>query len=319
MCKLLGKTADPPQSNLLLNVALLHKSQGDTEEATRACREALAVYRRFAAADSLGFAAFAAAEIGLDLARRDVAAAHAHVPRILELCRKHDVRTGALPVTAHHCEGLYRLLRRQPDAAEKAWRKAQALQEQEGTALLLPRTLNYLGLTEEQRGRADRAEVHYRQALALQRKNARSFPVTHFITLWRLAGLLDARGDGAKARGLLEEAVHVIEEARVQTYGDNQLRASYFAQFEPGFERLVDWCVRDGDIEAAFVAVTRGRSRTLLDQLQQTGVDPRKALKGSAARRCGGARPRCVSASPDCGPVPSSSRWRRPARRCRAS
>ncbi len=202
------------------------------------------------------------------------------MPRILELCRKHDVRKGPLLVTAYHCEGLYRLQRREVEAAERAWRQALKLQEEEKTVLLLPRTLNYLALTEELRRRPTEAEALYRRALTLQRQSGRAFPVTHFITLWRLAGLADASGKRAEGRRLLEEAVDVIEQARLQTYGDDQLRADYYSQFEPGLDRLAEWCVRDGDVEAAFVAVTRGRSRTLLDQLRLARVDPRAALKG---------------------------------------
>src|SRR5262249_36541412 len=37
LCERLGPTADPPRSNLLLNIALLHKAQGDTDRALLLC------------------------------------------------------------------------------------------------------------------------------------------------------------------------------------------------------------------------------------------------------------------------------------------
>src|SRR5262249_28518428 len=136
-----------------------------------------------------------------------------------------------------------------------------------------------LALTEELRGRASEAQALYEKARELQKGSARAFPVTHFITLWRLAGLADRAGHRPEARLLLGEAAGVVEAARLRTYGDARERANYFAQFEPGFDRLVEWSLRDGDIEAALVATARGRSRTLHDQLQLAGVDPRTTLK----------------------------------------
>jgi CHAT domain-containing protein len=140
-------------------------------------------------------------------------------------------------------------------------------------------------LTAELQGRRSQAEGFYRRALELQRSKQRPYPVTHFITLWRLAGLADQGGRRAEARRLLEEAVGVVEAARLRTYGDAQQRATFFAQFEPGFEQLVDWCVRVGDVEAAFRAAARSRSRSLLDQLQLAGADPRAALRGPRGKQ----------------------------------
>src|SRR5262249_56887850 len=61
--------------------------------------------------------------------------------------------------------------------------------------------------------------------------------------------------------------------------------AAWLAKFEPGFDDLVEWSVRAGDVEAAAVAATRGRSRTLLDQLRMARVDPRRGLEGPQAEQ----------------------------------
>src|SRR5262249_25640795 len=68
-----------------------------------------------------------------------------------------------------------------------------------------------------------------------------------------------------------------------RTYGGAPQRAAFFAQFEPGFEQLVEWCVRDGDVAGAVAAVAAGRSRTQLDQLLLANVDPRQGLRGPDA------------------------------------
>src|SRR5262249_61229879 len=75
------------------------------------------------------------------------------------------------------------------------------------------------------------------------------------------------------------------ERPRLRTYGGATQRAAFFAQFEPGFEQLVEWCVRDGDVAGAVAAVAAGRSRTQLDQLLLANVDPLKDLRGPDADR----------------------------------
>src|SRR5262249_15624505 len=47
-CGQLGPGADPQRSNLLLNMALLHKAQGEPDEALRLCEQARDLFRGFA-------------------------------------------------------------------------------------------------------------------------------------------------------------------------------------------------------------------------------------------------------------------------------
>src|SRR5262249_7689976 len=91
------------------------------------------------------------------------------------------------------------------------------------------------------------------------------------------------RGNLGDARTLLGKAVALVEKARLRTYGGATQRAAFFAQFEPGFEQLVAWCVRDRDVAGAVAAVAAGRSRTQLDQLLLANVDPLKDLRGPDA------------------------------------
>lgn len=270
-------------SNLLLNEALLHKAQGDLDRALTACEKAQAVSKQFAQPDAREQAAYDAARASIYAAQGKIADAYARVKPILDFCNQHegeDVRQ--LRITALHCQALHHASPevKEFDQAEATWRRVLELQQQENQTVLLPRTHNYLGLTAELRGRLAEADKHYLEADRLQKETQGALPATRFITHWRRAGVLDRLGQRAQARKLLEQAITVVEEARLKTYGESQERATYYAQFAPAFDQLVRWSVQDGDLESAFSAMARGRSRTLLDQLQTAGIDPREALQG---------------------------------------
>jgi CHAT domain-containing protein/tetratricopeptide (TPR) repeat protein len=282
-CVRLGSAADRRRCNLLLNIALLHKAQGDLDRALTFCQEARALYQDLGARDALVDAALDAASATLLVVqeRPQLDAANKLAGRILKFCRQQGIRRGSLVLTARHCQALFHLRDKKFSAAEAAWHEVDKLHGAQSP--LRPRTLNYLGLTCECRKRWDDAAKLYQEARRLQEKNPRSLPVTHFTTLWRLANDADRRGRRAEARRLLEQAITVVERARLQTYGGAQQRAGFFAQFAPAFEQLVAWCVRDGDMAGAVAAAARGRSRTLQDQLMQANVNPREGLHGPKA------------------------------------
>jgi CHAT domain-containing protein/tetratricopeptide (TPR) repeat protein len=271
LCRELGPGADPPRCNLLLNMALLHKAQDDLGRALDVCQEARDVYQGFAAPDPLGLAALNAACAAQLAAQARFPEANDVAGKVLELCARRNVRKGALVSTARHCQALFHLHRRQFTEAEKAWREVEELQGPRSS--LRPRTLNYLALTRECQGQFDEAEQLYREALELEGQDPGAFPVTHFTTLWRLASSAGRHNRPAEARALLEQAVGVVEKARLRTYGDAPQRAAFFAQFAPGFDQLVGLCVGNEDVAAAVSVVARSRSRTLLDQLLLARVD----------------------------------------------
>jgi tetratricopeptide (TPR) repeat protein len=282
-CVKLRPAADPQHSYLLLNLAVLHQSQGEPAEALQACLEALAVYRRFADPDALGLACFDAALANLYSSQGRYAEADERTRTVLRLCTRYKITGGPLVVTAEHCRALHLLFDRQAAAAEKVWQQVRDLQA--ASDPLLPRTLNYLGLTAEMQGRAKDAEARYRRAVNLQRQGPQTLPATHFISLWRLAEVAYQDGRHDEALRLLGEAVDIAEAARLGLYGDARQRTAFFAQFVMAFERLVDWNVRAGRLEEACRAAVRGRSRALLDQLQLAGVDPCQALQGERGER----------------------------------
>jgi CHAT domain-containing protein/tetratricopeptide (TPR) repeat protein len=286
VCAKLGRSADPLRSMLLLNMAMLHKSQADLAEASRLCREARKIWHRAGEADELEMAAFDAAEVVLFTAQGRLDEAYKQAQRLLAVCRKHGVEAGPLLEIALHCQGLHELssgadTQTAARAAERVWSHLWALQEKEKLAPLLPRTLNYLALANQWQGRWEEAESLYRQAAELQQGNKEALAVTHYLSLWGLAGVARHRGQTNEERALLRQAIAVVEAARLGIYGASAERARYFAQFAPSYERLVANCLEAGDVEGALEAATRGRSRTLMDQLRLANLDPRTDLHGT--------------------------------------
>ncbi len=278
----LGRPAVALRANILLNLALIYKSQGELRKAIEACVQARELYATVLPDDEQRLAAFDAALASMYATQLRLEDAYRLSQDLLRVCRKFNIRGGPLPVTALHCQALYDLAppRRNLAAAKTAWEQVRDILIRDRESLLLPRTYNYLALIEQIQGQFSRAEDLYNKARALERKYPNLYPVVRFITLWRQAGVLDRQGRRTEARDLLREAVDVVEKTRMQLWGAGDLRASYFEQFTPGFEQLIELCVRDKNIEEALSTLTRSRSRALLDQLQLAGVDPRAELKG---------------------------------------
>lgn len=283
-CETLGSAADRQRCNLLLNIAILHRSQNELTEARKACEEAINAYRRFAGAKpdkQLGFGCFLGALANMDaalcgspaandaLARFDVVGTEGK--QLAELCTEHRIKEGPLLRTALHCQALARLAHKDFAAAQKFWQELADMQNNAVIALpndprrdpLLPQTLNWLGQTAELQGQADAAEKLYAEALRLQ-SGTRSHPTTRHTTLRHLAALLDRRGEHAESRKLLEQAAAIGEHTRGHTWSGPHERAA---------ERLVEECVRDGRLVDALVYSARSHSRSLFDQLQRAGVD----------------------------------------------
>lgn len=282
LCGTVGAAADPVRFHLALNVALIHKEQGDAAEAERSLRQAGAVLATFPEPDEAGAALIDAVRADLFLTRGEVARARALVPKIESICEKQRLRGGYLWATAKHVRALH-LLTREKDVpgAEAAWAELAGVQRKEGSALYA-RTLNFLGVCAELQGRAADATKRFEEARDFQSARRHSPPVTRAVSLWRLAVLADGAGKKAEAKKLLEEVSDVADRARVGTFGEAAQRAQFFAQFAPAFEQLALWHARDGDGEGLLRVIVRSRSRTLVDQMLAAGADPRDRLAGGA-------------------------------------
>src|SRR5262249_51768807 len=160
---------DRLHGNLLLNLAILLKSQGEVVEASKLLARARNLYEQNAPADALGLAAFDAAEVNLLVAQTKFPEARDRAVRLQALCEKHEVKGGILLVTAGHARGLYHLQRREFKEADAAWAETRAIQEREKQRLLLPRTVFYQGYSRELQGDAKGAEALYFEALGMQK------------------------------------------------------------------------------------------------------------------------------------------------------
>lgn len=287
-CRKLGSKADYILSSLLLNQALLHKAQAEPEEARRLCQEAMEVYQRSDEVDPLGLALFQCALASLHAEVGEYAQAGKLASLVLVQCEKYKITGGPLRLTAQHCRALHLLSRGEKDTARELWEEVRAAQEKGGQKLFLPRTLTYLGLTAELRGREEEARELYDRARIVHKESAglvdrtRVVPTTHFVSLWRAAVLQDRRGERTAAKKTLLEAIELVEAVRLRTYGDSLQRTSFFAQFVPGFEQSVNWALRDGQDAEAFDLAARSRSRAFLDQMLLAGADPRDHLRGES-------------------------------------
>jgi len=278
-CDSVGRSAEAVRFNLWLNVALIHKDQGDADAAGESLKKAAGVLAEFAEPDELSAALIDAVRADLFLSHGQIAPALALVPKLETACTKHGYRAGYLWATARHVRALDLLVKKQIPEAEKLWLELAETQRKEG-GVLLARTLNFLGVCAELRGQNTEAVKWFEEARAFQAERPRCPPVTRAITLWRLAVLADKAGRKDEAKKLLNEVFDVADRARLNTFGEAAQRAQFFAQFTPAFELLAAWCARDGDGEGLLRVVVRSRSRTLLDQMLAAGVDPRDRLTG---------------------------------------
>jgi CHAT domain-containing protein/tetratricopeptide (TPR) repeat protein len=285
LCKAIGPSSDRQLSNLYLNIALIFRSQGETSEASKYCEFAAEAFARLPDGKDKkrGYAYYLAGMAGLAVAQSQFNKAGEHARVLLELCDELEIKDGPLVLTAWHCQALEALQKKDFALARKLWIYASN-QQKKTKDPLWPRTLNYLGLTEELEGKFTNqldeklksAKAYYEQALNLQ-KGDNSYPATSFVTLWRMAGVHYRAGQRDKARDLLEKAVSLVEDARLRSFNNADQKAVYFAQFAPAYERLVDYTA-DVDPVAAFGYAAQSRSRVLLDQLQVAGINPLASL-----------------------------------------
>ena len=83
------------------------------------------------------------------------------------------------------------------------------------------------------------------------------------------AQLLWQSGKRNEALKTLQEALNLAEKQRqaASTFAMDQ--ATMFANFQPAFERMIDWQLQAGDVAAAFAAAEQSSARSLVEQLAQ--------------------------------------------------
>lgn len=279
LCATVGKPAEAVHFNLHLNVGLLFSEQGDIVAAGKSFEQASAILSGFVEPDDSSAALIDAVRAKLHLSQGQIGPALKLVPNIEAVCTKYGLRSGPLWATAKHVRALDALAHKDISTAEAGWTELADAQRKEGN-LLLPQSLNHLGVCAELRGQDAKAAAFYEEARKFQADRPRCPPLTRGITLWRLAEVTDRAGKKAEAKALLNEVFDVADKARLNTFGEAAQRAQFFAQFSLAFELLAKWCARDGDGDALLRTAVRSRSRTLLDQMLAAGVDPRDRLAG---------------------------------------
>lgn len=97
-------------------------------------------------------------------------------------------------------------------------------------------------------------------------------------TLWK-------QGQTEAAIKDLNRSLDLAEEKRRQFSGSEHDRAQSFARFANNYETLLLWSREMANVDAAFSAAERSRSRTLLDQLAAQGTDLLEGVPPAESRK----------------------------------
>jgi CHAT domain-containing protein len=162
-------------------------------------------------------------------------------------------------------------------------RRSIALSQQAGDAINEAGSLIDTGRNWQELGETSLAADALEQALAIGRRLREAH--TQSTALRLLAVVERARGDLARARRYIEEAVGIDDAVRGQMISPG-LRASYIAARQPRYETFIDVLQElhrrhpdDGHAVAAFEVSERARARVLLESLQDARVDLREGVE----------------------------------------
>ncbi len=117
--------------------------------------------------------------------------------------------------------------------------------------------------------RFDEAKEWTDRAVLLAGQGAAS--AQRYVTHLTRAEIVWKNRGKATAIAELREAMRMAEEQRGAAGGAEHARAKYFVRFSEAYERMVEWQTELGDVSAAFEAMERSRTRSLLDQLTIDG------------------------------------------------
>ncbi|MBI1312081.1 tetratricopeptide repeat protein [bacterium] len=169
---------------------------------------------------------------------------------------------------------LYDQENRKEDA-EQLWRRVQTIQEKH----LEPDHVS-VGTTLGERARGMYLRREFDAALplvsrAIEILEASGVSPRRIAVEYALkADVLWATGERQRAIEALETAMDLAEQQRIASSGTEFEQAELFSRMLGYFEKMADWEIERGNINAAFLAAERARGRTLLDQFQQRGADP---------------------------------------------
>jgi CHAT domain-containing protein/tetratricopeptide (TPR) repeat protein len=287
-----AKTGRPPQGQAvvgLLSLALLYKAQGRYAEA-EALGNTAAVGAEKSGEASADFVSVLDFQASLLENQKKYAEAERVVGRALALTRKMALKEKAA-FEASKMETLARLQRLQGrlDEAEKTVRAAVEHLEKSYDAkhhYLTAPLVEWARICEAQ-GRLAEARKHADRAIEIRRDE----PLIHHLHY--RARLAWAQGRQEEALADLRKAMDLAETRRAETTGGEVDRAHLFGGNAAVYEQMVAWQAELGDPAEAVRASERGRTQTLLEQLELRGVDP---LAGVPAEQAAVVRKRDVDA-----------------------
>ena len=185
--------------------------------------------------------------------------------------------------------GVVHIVRNLPAQAREYFDRALALVPQVGDPRLDRKLRADLGEAQYLLGEHAAATSSYERALALSRGTADR--VTEAIALFGLARVSSGRGELGKARAHIEHALSVAESLRT-AIENRELRASYVASVYTYYEFYVGVLARlhrmrpaEGLSAKAFEASEQARARSLLESLNDSGVDLRAGVEPDLLQR----------------------------------
>lgn len=166
--------------------------------------------------------------------------------------------------------------RRAADFLEQAIVIRRAINDLRGVGV----SLHNAGAAYDELGEKEKALRYYEEALAVRRSSGDRNGEA--ITRYRIAGVQRAQDRLAEARSSIEQSLLVVESLRADI-NNRQLRASFFATVQTYYEFYVELLMQQhdsapatGHAAEALAASERARARSLLDLMQEAGIDVRR-------------------------------------------
>jgi CHAT domain-containing protein/tetratricopeptide (TPR) repeat protein len=265
----LWQAGDDPgkQAQTQVNRGELYRDLADADRAGERFRAALALYRRAKDRDGEAIALHA-----LGLLAQDAGQPAASLELLQGALRLRPPGSHGRAATLATLGVSYRQLGRL-DEARQAYMEALALFRQLGDTREQARTLRNLGRLEDTAGRSAAALDDLDRALVLAR-TLPDLPETARV-LQGKAWVLSHRGDLARARQLLEEALAAVEQHRVRQ-ASTTTRAEFFSTQQDIYGSLIDLLMEmhrkapgAGYAAAALDVNERSLARSLLDELDR--------------------------------------------------
>lgn len=143
---------------------------------------------------------------------------------------------------------------------------------------------NNLAVDYRDLGKPDEAMPYIDRAVEIA-KSGRVGPDLAFAAYDIRARLAWDAGRRDDALSDLKSALEQAEDQRRLASGTDLDRARLFESFSAAFARMVGWQIERNDVAQAFLEAERGRSRSLIDQMQVAGIDLLAGVPAKDARK----------------------------------